>query len=165
MTSAGTTGVPEDVIARARGQAPKTTESIKATASNRVREEVDTRTTQAADQITPYAEVLHRAGHDLKITGTPGGSAAGRLAEQFDQFSDYLRQSDADRFFGDVEGFARKRPWAAAGMGVALGFMGARFLKASADTRYSATRHPLLEDTPSRDMPLSREPGQTVGEW
>lgn len=171
VTSGGTTSAPEGIQAQAKEQALHTTDQLKTTATSRVRDTLDTRSTQLADQITPYAEGFRRASHHLEAQGsTSGGRAVGRLAEQVQQVSNYLRRSDADRFLGDVENFARERPWAAGGIGVALGFMGARFLKASSETRYSsrypAAEHPLAADVPPRDMPLSRETNEpTVGGW
>lgn len=178
FASAGTTGTAGDIAVQAKEQAAQATDRIKSDASNRVRSELDTRSTQAADKITPYVEALNRAGHHLSSQGSStGGEAAGRIATEIQQFSDYLRHSNADRFLGDVESFARRRPWAAGGIGLALGFLGARFLKASAETRYSAAQPPYtynpapqgmpVERTlPPHDMPLSREAGDTaVGGW
>jgi hypothetical protein len=48
----------------------------------------------------------------------------------------YLEESDADRILGDVEDFARRQPWAVVAGGLALGFMAARFMKASSSERY-----------------------------
>lgn len=145
-----------------RQQGVRTTEGMRTAAANRVRSEVDTRSTQLADELTPYTEALHRAGQHLESQGsTTGGPAASRLADRIQQLSDYLRRSDADRFVGDVESFARARPWAAGGIGFAIGFLGARFVKASSETRYSASRPPLEHHAVS-DTPLRRE---TVGGW
>jgi len=166
------------VVASAREQASETTDRMKTTASTRVRSELDARTTQVADQITPYAEALRRAGNHLEIEGSgTGGQAATRLADQIQQFSDYLRRSDGDRLLGEVESFARRRPWAAGGIGAAIGFMGARFLKASADTRYSPAQPPYTSNPaaidmppastlPPSDMPISRQADDTTaGGW
>lgn len=144
-----------------------TTDRIKTTASNRVQTELDTRSTQVADQITPYAEALRRAGNHLDGQGsTAGGRVTGQAADQIERLSDYLRRSDGQRFLRDIESFARRRPWVAGGIGAALGFMGARFLKASAETRYSSTQRPLATEMPMSDMPLYRETGETtVGAW
>ena len=149
FTSSGTTSVAE---------------KLTTTATTRVRDALNTSSTQAADKITPYAETFRRAGNHLESQGSPGGGkAVARAADQVQQVSDYLRRSDADRFLGDIESFARRRPWAAGGIGFLLGFMGARFVKASSETRYSTTQHPLGYDTSIPDAPLYRE--TEVGQW
>jgi hypothetical protein len=165
------TSYPGEVAVPAKEQAAQATDRFKANTSNRVKSELETRSTQVADQITPYAEAFRRAGHHIETQGSStGGQAVGRVADELQQFSDYLRRSDADRFVSDVESFARRRPWAAGGIGVALGFLGARFLKASSETRYSTsypsgTRNPVGDDTYSRDLPISRQPSESVGGW
>src|SRR5436305_12118066 len=103
FTSAGTTNAPGETAVHAREQALKTTDQIKSTASNRVRATLDTSSTQLADQITPYAEGFRRAGNHLEGQGSAGGGrAVARMADQIQQFSDYLRRSDSDRFLSDV---------------------------------------------------------------
>ncbi len=157
-----------DVALQAKEQAAQATDMIKSTASSRVKDQLDTRSSQVAGQITPYAEALRKAGNHLETQGsTSGGQAAAKLAEQIQEFSDYLRRSNADRFISDVESFARRRPWAAAGIGAAIGFMGARFLKASSETRYSTTQHPLTTGAmPTEEMPLTRATSETTaGGW
>jgi hypothetical protein len=152
-TSAGTTSVSQ---------------KLTTTASNRVRDALDTSSTQAADKITPYAEAFRRAGNHLEIQGsTSGAQTVGRIADQVQHVSDYLRRSNADTFLGDIESFARQRPWAAGGVGFLLGFMGARFLKASSETRYTSrypsSAHPMAYDPSIPDTPLYRE--TEVGQW
>jgi hypothetical protein len=161
------------------------TGGLKTTVSNGVRNAVDTRSTQAAEQITPYAEAFRRAGNHLESQGSPtGGKAVGQVAEHVQQFSDYLRRSDTDKFVADFESFARQKPWAAGAIGLAFGFLGARFLKASSEARYSSqypsgqypsgeypsgkypqTSYPSTGQPLTEDSPLTREPAETVGGW
>ena len=81
---------------------------------------------------------------------------AHRAADQVEQLTSYLRSSDSDRFLGDIETFARQRPWAAGGIGVVAGFIAARFLKASSESRYTGAQRPSKND-PSSDLPLHRD--------
>lgn len=146
----------QEVAGQAMEQAQQTAEQVKARASDRVRGQLDTRSTEMADQISPFAQALHKAGDHLAGEGNAsGGKAAHRAGEQVEQLADYLRSSGSDRFLGDVEGFARRRPWAAGGIGVVAGFMAARFLKASSESRYGGMQS--YDNGAARDLPLRRD--------
>jgi hypothetical protein len=154
---AGTGGATEKAQEVA-AQAMEKADAVKSGASDRIRGQLDTRSTQIADQVAPFAQALHKAGDHLELQQAGSGAkAAHRLANQADQLSSYLRSSNADRLLGDIEGFARRRPWAAGGLGVALGFVGARFLKASSENRYATTSRPYHDVGPASDLPLRRE--------
>jgi hypothetical protein len=70
----------------------------------------------------------------LEHEGQSGGAKAVRgAADQAERVAAYLRESDSDRMLGDVEDFARRRPWLTGAIGLAVGFVAARFVKATAD--------------------------------
>ena len=75
-------------------------------------------------------EQLRNEGHD-----TPAQLIDG-AAQRVDRVSSYLRDSNSDRILGDVESWARSRPWVAAAAGALVGFAASRFLKASSSRRY-----------------------------
>src|SRR5581483_2842981 len=91
----------------------------------------------------------HLEGED----GSAGAKAAHRAADQAERLAGYLHGSDANGLLADLESFARRRPWAAGGIGVAAGFVAARFLKASSERRYE-TAHVSRRDA---DAPLAAE--------
>ncbi len=154
--SGGAVGTAQDVAVQAKEQARQTAGEVRAKAADEARGQVDKRSSQIADQITPFAQALHIAGDHLERQGSaPGANAARRLAGQMEQLSGYLRGSGSDRLLGDVESFARRRPWAAGSIGVAVGFVGARFLKASSESRYAGLQP--YGDIPASEMPLQRE--------
>jgi hypothetical protein len=68
-----------------------------------------------------------------------GQDAFAQLAEKVATLTEdaarYLRNADADSILGDVEGFARKSPWAVAAGGLFLGFAASRIVKAGTDRR------------------------------
>jgi hypothetical protein len=147
----------QDVAGQAKEQAQQKAEEVKARASGRLRGQLDTRSNEMAEQITPFAQALHKAGDHLASQENFSGSKlAHRAGDQVEELAGYLRNSGSDRFLGDVEGFGRQRPWAAGGIGVVAGFMAARFLKASSESRYSATQQSF--DGAARDLPLHRDP-------
>jgi len=61
---------------------------------------------------------------------------ADQAAERTERLGSYLRESDADRILADIEEAARRRPGLVIAGGIALGFVAARFLKASSSERY-----------------------------
>ena len=127
---------------------------MKGKAVHATREQIDTRTTDLGDQVHSVADALRRSAEQLDEDGKSGPAGiARRAAGQADRLSAYLKNSSSDRFLDDVEAFARKRPWAAGGIGAVVGLAASRFLKASSGGRYaqSAHRHPDL------DAPLSRD--------
>jgi hypothetical protein len=54
-------------------------------------------------------------------------------AQGLDQFADSIRERTVNDILGDVEQVMRRRPAAVAAVTVAIGFLTARFIKASAD--------------------------------
>jgi ElaB/YqjD/DUF883 family membrane-anchored ribosome-binding protein len=155
--SGGLSEKAQEVAAEAKEQAREKADEVKARASDRVRGQLDTRSTEVADQMTAFVQALHKAGDHLQGQGNMSGSkAAHRLGDQVERLADYLRGSGSDRFLGDIESFARRRPWAAGGIGVAAGFMAARFMKASSESRYSSVQASYV-DGGARDLPLQRD--------
>ena len=155
--SGGEQGAAEDVRERVEERAGQ----VASRAAGQVRGQIDSRSTQVAGQIGSIADALQGAGEHLRREGNDGaGRAAHRLAGRMENFSSYLRESSSDRLLGDVEQFARQRPWLATGIGATVGFMAARFVKASAESRYAGL--PTRQAGPDQDWPLTREAQTTV---
>jgi hypothetical protein len=108
-------------------------------ARSRFREQVDQRSTLAGERASATAQDVRSVADGLRQQGK---EAPARLAEQaadrVDHVGRYLRSADADRLLTDVEDFARRRPWAVAAAGLALGFAASRVLKASSRQRYQS---------------------------
>jgi hypothetical protein len=80
---------------------------------------------------------MRRVGETLREEGKDGpAKAAQQAAEQAERAGRWLQESDADRILRDVEDFGRRKPWAVALGGLALGIAAARFMKASSSERY-----------------------------
>ena len=108
-------------------------EDVREQAGTKVREEVDTRSTAVAEQVTQVAGVIRKAGEQLRDEGNDSfAKYADQAAEKVEGLGMYLRDSDGRRILSDIEDFARKQPWVAAGVGVAAGFVVGRLIKASA---------------------------------
>jgi ElaB/YqjD/DUF883 family membrane-anchored ribosome-binding protein len=116
----------------ALGQARGKAEELRGQAGSRLREQVDTRSTQAGDRVQSVAEAVRTTSEQLRGQGKEReAKVAEQAADRAERLGGYLRESDADRILGDVEAFARRQPWLIAVAAGALGFLTARFLKAS----------------------------------
>jgi len=132
----GTSGAQEKAQEAAQVAQEKAQEA-KGAARDRVRSEVDTRSTQAGEQVSTAAQDARSVGEHLRSQGKDkpaelADKAAARVAE----LGDYLKRSDGDAILRDVERFGRDKPWAVMAGGVALGIVASRFLKASSSRRY-----------------------------
>jgi hypothetical protein len=106
-------------------------------AQARMREQVDQRSTQAGGQVSATAEALRTTSRQLRDQGQDApAQAAEKVAHHAERLGGYLSDSNADRILGDLEDFGRRQPLAVAGLGVVVGFMASRFLKASSRERY-----------------------------
>lgn len=127
----------------ARGQAKKAQEKAEQAAGDakgRLREQVDRRSSQAGEQVAATAQDVRSVGEELRKQGKDKpAQLADQVAERADRLGTYLKESDADRILRDIENVGRKQPWAVAAGGLALGFLGSRFLKASSQKRYETS--------------------------
>jgi ElaB/YqjD/DUF883 family membrane-anchored ribosome-binding protein len=111
----------------------------KSQTREKMREQIDTRSTQTGEQMTGAASALRQTAERLRGDGQESQARLiDMLAQRGDQLGSYLTQTDGDRLLRDVERFARRQPWLVAGAGALLGFVGARFTKASSTRRYEA---------------------------
>lgn len=94
---------------------------------------------QAADRIGGLASAVRstsehlRSEHQDRVAGLTDS-----LADQVERLSAYLRDRDLNAFRNDLESFARRQPAVAVGIALALGLLGARFLKSSQRSRGSS---------------------------
>jgi len=126
----------QQVAAQAQEKAQQATGQAKST----VKSQIDTRSTQAGQQVKSQASDLRTVGEELRKQGkdTPA-KLADQVAERTERIGDYLHNSNADRILHDVENMARRQPTVVALGGLALGFLASRFLKASSTQRYEQT--------------------------
>lgn len=129
----------------------------KEQARGKLRDEVDTRSTEVGQQVSGTSEAIREAANQLRQKGQDGPArATEQAAEKMEQAGRWLTESDADRILGDVEDFARRQPWAVLAGGLVVGFAASRFLKSSSQQRYSS-RPPV--DTSPRARELSASNG------
>jgi hypothetical protein len=133
-------GRPQGARGTLRGQAEEKSEKareVSGTVQDRVREQVDTKSTQAGEQVGSVSEAMRSMGEQLRNQGNDlPAQLAQQAAEKAEQLGQYLREADADQILKDVEDFGRRQPWVVAAAGLALGVAAARFVKASSRRRY-----------------------------
>src|SRR3954465_2775226 len=133
----GSVGEAQEKAQEVAGEAQEKAQDAAGKAQETVRRQVDQRTSQAGEQVTGTAQDLRSVGEELRKQGkdTPA-KLADRAAEQTEKVGSYLKDKGPDEMLHDVEDIGRQRPWAVLAGGVALGVVGARFLKASSRDRY-----------------------------
>jgi hypothetical protein len=106
----------------------------------RLKEQVDERSTQAGQQVNTVADDVRSVAGELRNQGKDKPAQyAEQAAERVQNVGQWLERSDGDQLLNDVESFARKNPWAVAAGGLVLGLAASRFLKASSSERYRAS--------------------------
>jgi ElaB/YqjD/DUF883 family membrane-anchored ribosome-binding protein len=140
---------------------------LKEQGRSKLGETLDERTTEAGGQARKLAQALRRSGEQMRAQGDGGQvpAIAGGTADRIERLGGYMERTSGDELLRDIEGFARRRPWMIAGLGLMAGLAASRFLKASSERRYGASmgRRPADETYPDAtgaryaDEPLTRQ--------
>jgi hypothetical protein len=137
----------------------------------RLKEQVDQRSTRAGQQVHTVADDVRTVAGELRNQGKDKPAQyAEQAAERVQGIGQWLERSDGDQILNDVESFARRRPWAVAAGGLVLGLAASRFLKASSSERYRAsvsngsngTRLPVQPDREFGGGDFGRQEGSMV---
>ena|SRR5215204_503790 len=159
----------KDKAQEAAGQAQAKVGEVATDAKGRLREQVDQRSTDAGQRVSSTAEDVRSVGAELRKQGKDQPArVADQAADRAERLGRYLTESDSDRILRDVEDFGRRQPWAVVVGGLALGFLGSRFLKASSRQRYeTSTQLPQRYETstqlPQRYEASTQRPGTPTG--
>ena len=129
----------KNVSEQAQEQAQAAAEKIKNKAQEARRgaekqaeAEATKRKSQVVTQVRGVAQALHKAGEQLREENQDDlAGYTEQIASRVEQVSDYLDEQGVRGIARDVESFARKQPALFLGGAVALGVVGARFLKSS----------------------------------
>jgi hypothetical protein len=132
------------------GQAQEKAQQAAGDAKNRVRDQVDRRSTDAGQRAQTTASDIRGVGEELRKQGKDQpAKMADQVAERVERVGGYLERSDGDTILRDVEDFGRRQPWAVVLGGVALGIVASRLLKASSEGRYEQSRRRVSDDSGS----------------
>lgn len=94
--------------------------------------EAKKRKSQVVSQVNNVAQALHKASEQLREDNQDDlAGYTEQMASRVEQVSGYLDEQGVRGLAQDVENFARKQPGLFIGGAVALGLVGARFLKSS----------------------------------
>jgi ElaB/YqjD/DUF883 family membrane-anchored ribosome-binding protein len=152
--AAGADQGTDGAVSQAKEQAQQAAGDLKSRAADEMRSQLDTQSTRIGEQVSALGQALRRAAEHLDgEQNAAGAGAAHRAADGADRLAGYLSRTDANRLLADAERFARTRPWAAGAIGTAVGFIAARFVKASSEGRYETSRQAQID----ADAPMRRE--------
>ena len=141
QSSTSTTDQLKERVGEGAQQIQEKASEAKVRARDRLREQIDTRSTETGEQFSRTASALRQTAQQLRgDQQEPQARMLEQIADHSERFGRYLTESDGNRLLGDMERLARRRPWLVGSGGVVLGFLGARFMKASSSRRYEADR-------------------------
>jgi cell division septum initiation protein DivIVA len=147
----------KETVGKATEQLADKAQELGGQAQQRLREQIDGRSTDIGDGVAATAAAVRTASQQLREQGQDlSAQIIEQAAEKAQQLGDYLRGSSADRLLHDVEDLGRRQPWAVIAGGIAAGFLGARFLRASSVSRYE-------QRFPSTGAPTARGTSTSAG--
>jgi hypothetical protein len=121
---------------------------LRSRGGEQLRQQLDTRTTDAGREARSVAQALRQSGDSLRGEGkTQAASVTTGAADRVEQLAQYLERVDGDELLRDAEQFARRRPWLIAGMSLVAGLVASRMMKASSERRYETSR-PRVDGAP-----------------
>jgi len=134
----GTAG--QDVVQQTQEKAGQAVDQMKDQAGQVVDQakqqatsQLDSRKNQAVDSLDTVAHALRQTSQHLRESNqAPIAQYADKAAERLEQFSTQMRGKDVQTMVRDVERYARQQPAIFLGGAFALGLLGARFLKSTA---------------------------------
>jgi len=114
---------------------------------------------EAAQRLTPIQTALRETAQQLRKQGQgPVAGYADKTSDGVERVSGYLRETDVDEMVEEARGFARSRPGLFLGGALALGFLGARFLKSSSQEAGSGEPVGALPPAGVRPTAVGRTP-------
>jgi ElaB/YqjD/DUF883 family membrane-anchored ribosome-binding protein len=135
----------QELVSQAQEQTKDKAKELTNEAGYQLKDQVDHRSTQAGEQIQSIGSALRQSSKQLREEGKGApAKAVDQVAQRADDLGSYLQSADADKILGDVETFARRRPWLTAAAGAVAGLMAARFMKASSGRRYASSHQRAL---------------------
>lgn len=121
--------IGQEAVSQAQEQAVK----IVSQAREQVTASVKTQTTRGANIATVLSSTLQDAGSQLREQDEPAiASYLDQAASQVEQIGAMLDNQEYGQLIGSVQGFARRQPVLFFAAAVAVGVVGARFLRSSA---------------------------------
>lgn len=112
-------------------------------AASRLQHQLDARRESASGGLDTLARAIGQTGEHLRVQDQAiPAEAADATAAQLAQLAGYLRTHDAAQILDEAEDFAEREPLLFLGGAVALGLLGARFLKSSQERESARSQRP-----------------------
>jgi len=125
----GLGAIGQEAVSQAQEQAVK----IVSQAREQVTASVKTQTTRGANVATVLSSTLHDAGSQLRDQNEATvATYLDQAADQVEQIGTMLDSQDYGQLIGTVQGFARRQPVLFFAAAMAVGVVGAKFLRSSA---------------------------------
>jgi hypothetical protein len=121
------------------------------------RQTIEQRKRSAADRVESIAQALERTGEQFGDNEPTLADYANRLAGNVGNLATRLREGSIEELIDDTRELARRNPALFIAGGVAVGFVLARFVKASAS-------RPLEQQLSDDEQPLSEDDAPTLTE-
>jgi ElaB/YqjD/DUF883 family membrane-anchored ribosome-binding protein len=139
MTAQERSTMSESTTEQVKERVSDGAQQAKQQTRERVRQQVDARSSQTGEQMTKTGSALRQTAQQLRgDRQETQAKVLDAVAERTERLGRYLTANDGERMLRDAERLARQRPWVVAGGGAVLGFLAARFTKASSSRRYEA---------------------------
>jgi len=146
----------QDVIAKAKDttgqvadQAKETAGQVAAQAKQQATSQLESQKERTVDMLDTVAQALRQTcQHLTEGEQTAAGEYIEQAAERVEKLTNYLRTRDVPSLLAETQHFARRNPGLFLGGAVALGFIGARFLKSSGE-RAMVQRYPSSGHSPN----------------
>jgi hypothetical protein len=140
QSSTSTTEQAKERLGEGAQQIQEKAAEAKARTRDQIRQQIDTRSSETGEQMTSTASALRQTAQQLRTDQREQpAKILEQLAERTERFGRYLSETDGNQMLRDFERIARSRPYLVAGAGTVLGFLAARFTKASSSRRYDET--------------------------
>lgn len=114
-----------------RQKAEQTVSTIAEQAQETATSQLSSQKERAASTLSTLAGTLRESGQNLRQDQPQIASLTDQAAERVEGISEYIREHDVRELVGEIESFARREPAIFLGAAFAVGFLAARFLKAS----------------------------------
>jgi len=123
-----------------RNKAEETASALVDQAQQVAAVQANSQMTKAASLLDGVAQSLYETSTNMRDQQPQIASVADQAASRVEGFSSYLRDHDMNDVVRDAESYARREPLVFIGAAFAVGFIAARFLKASSPNRGANSR-------------------------
>jgi hypothetical protein len=126
------TNQTKDTAGQVVDQAKDTAGQVAEQAKQQATSQLESQKERTVDTLMTVAQALHQTGQHLhEQEQTAVGGYVEQAAERVETLTNYLRTRDVPSLLAETQDLARRNPGLFLGGAVALGFIGARFLKSS----------------------------------